>query len=34
MLFPEVEFTEKSPIDIFINPYLPLKGDRDELEYG
>jgi hypothetical protein len=34
MLFPELDFKEKSPIDIFINPYLPLKGDREELDQG
>jgi hypothetical protein len=28
-LFPELEFKENAPIDLFINPYLPLKADRD-----
>lgn len=33
-LFPELDFKEKSPIDIFINPYLPQKTDRDQVDQG
>ncbi len=33
-MFPDLDFKEKSPIDIYINPYLPQKIDRDQVDQG